>query len=102
MVGIRDMKPFACLAPLVFFGACCMTPPAPGEDGETADMTTSICSMTLTDVSAWKDKMPGPDGANGNLVVVLEVENDGISRRFDSRVHSARMIHRSDWDCRPD
>lgn len=60
-----------------------------------------VCAYTVTEASAWKDRMPGPDGANGNLVVILEVEDDGISRRFASQGVSADGTLRLDvveWD----
>ena len=74
------MKHLIPLLAAAFLGACC-TPGAGMADGAP----DPVCSFTVTDASAWKDRMPGPDGANGNLVVVIEVEDDGISRRFTSQ-----------------
>ncbi|WP_084396723.1 hypothetical protein [Henriciella aquimarina] len=61
-------------------GAC--TAPG-GPMAETP--ATPLCEFTITDQSAWKDMMPGPDGPSGQVVVMLEVKADGLSRRFESQ-----------------
>ncbi|MGB3625157.1 MAG: hypothetical protein WA989_05000 [Henriciella sp.] len=48
-----------------------------------------VCDFETLDTSAWINMMPGPGGPPGNLVVMVKVEDDGISRRFDSRGLSA-------------
>ena len=71
------------LAGLLAAGAltACGTPPPATT---MPDTPTQLCDFTITDTSAWIDRMPGPGGPGGNLVVMVEVENDGISRRFES------------------
>ena len=74
------MKHFLTLLAAPLIGACC----TPGTS-MTDTPPDGLCAFTATETSAWKDRMPGPDGANGNLVVVVELEDDGISRRFTSQ-----------------
>ena len=49
------------------------------------DPAAPLCNFTITDTSAWKDMMPGPGGPSGNVVVMVELEDDGVSRRFDAQ-----------------
>ncbi|WP_300376353.1 hypothetical protein [Henriciella sp.] len=63
--------------------ACAAPAPTPGTP--VPDTHRQLCNFTMTDASAWIDRMPGPGGPSGNLVVMVEVENDGTSRRFESR-----------------
>lgn len=43
------------------------------------------CGLAPIETDAWINMMPGPGGPPGNLVVIMKVENDGISRRFDAQ-----------------
>ena len=77
------MKTPALLSSALFLGACCMTGMPMAEDGDP-DAAGNLCGFAIKDVSAWRNQMPGPDGPSGNLVIVIEIEADEISRRFQS------------------
>ncbi|RIJ32888.1 hypothetical protein [Henriciella mobilis] len=77
------MKTPALLSSALFLGACCMTGMPMAEDGDP-DAAGDLCGFAIKDVSAWRNQMPGPDGPSGNLVIVIEIEADEISRRFQS------------------
>ena len=74
------MKPLARLAaalmiaPLMTGG--CAVPEKPAA-------ASPLCAFDIRDASAWVNRMPGPGGPPGNLIVALEVTDDGISRRFE-------------------
>jgi hypothetical protein len=70
------MNPFAfsVLALSLSLGACAVSQPPPAQ---------SVCRFQITDAAAWINRMPGPGGPSGNLVVSVEVADDGISRRFE-------------------
>lgn len=62
------------LLPLALTGACLM----PGKA-----TPSPLCNFSITDTSAWVNMMPGPGGPPRNLTVVVEIEDDGMSRRFE-------------------
>ncbi len=43
-----------------------------------------VCSFQPIETDAWVNMMPGPGGPPGNLTVLMKVEDDGISRRFEA------------------
>ena len=94
------MKHFTPLAAFVLLGACC-TPGHSMPDSPETTATPSICNFAVRDISAWRNRMPGPEGAGGNLVVVIEIEADEISRRFQSQGVSedgTLMLDVVEWD----
>ena len=68
------MKNVFSLLAIALTGACAM----PGNA-----TPSPLCNFTITDTSAWINMMPGPGGPPGNLTVVVELEDDGVSRRFE-------------------
>lgn len=78
------MRHTLAIAAFAIVSACC-TPGSAMPDSDTPPNEADVCGFIVKDVSAWKNRMPGPDGANGNLIVMIEVEDDGVSRRFESR-----------------
>ncbi|MEQ8559011.1 MAG: hypothetical protein RIB03_11900 [Henriciella sp.] len=94
------MKQIAPILTAVLLGAC-TTQGAGMADDPSGEPMPQVCNVAITDTSAWKDRMPGPEGANGNLVVMLEVENDDISRRFESqgiRDDGTLVLDIVEWD----
>ncbi|MEQ9314336.1 MAG: hypothetical protein RLN72_00705 [Henriciella sp.] len=82
---------FASLLPALTLAGCAYFQPAPPPD---------LCSFEVLDASAWTNRMPGPDGPANNLIVILRVDDDGISRRFQAYQMEGRTLplHVAKWE----